>query len=371
MGTEREKKAWLYIDTYIEQYKPYKEHWNYEDGCVLIGCEDLFRISNNRKYFDFIQSYVDERITEDGKILVYESKEHAIDNILSGRILFLLHENTGLEKYKRAAMFLKEELMNQPRCACGSFWHKDRYPYQVWLDGLYMAQPFYMEFETKFHQKEGYADILEQFNVVREKLWNPDKGLYYHAWDEKKIQPWADLETGLSPNFWLRSEGWFLMALIDTIDVMSIEIYEKYDRLCTIFKEAIKGILRYQDGETGMFYQITDRADLKENYLETSGSAMIAYAILKGIRLGVLLDEKYADTGKKIMEGILDHNLVDQSGRLHLTGICKVAGLGPGTERNGSTEYYLSEPVTIDDPKGTGPLMMAFAEYREGSYGKD
>ena len=253
-----DKTAFRFTDSYLENYTAYKEHWNYEDGCVLIGCQDLYEATGDEKYFDFIRNYVDARVNEKGEITNYQSGEHAIDNILSGRISFLLYDKTGDEKYHMAADFLKKELMDQPRCKCGSFWHKDRYPNQVWLDGLYMAQPFYMEYETKFNQKEGYNDILQQFRTVREKLYHQEKKLYFHAWDEAHVQPWADKKTGLSPNFWLRSEGWFLMALIDTMDVMSIELYEQYDQLQSIFKEAVRGILPYRDLKTNLFYRLNN-----------------------------------------------------------------------------------------------------------------
>lgn len=366
-----DKKAMKFITEYLEQYEPYKDHWNYEDGCTLIGCTDLFRVTGEQKYADFVQRYADERLDENGEIRNYVAEEHAIDNILSGRVLFFLYDRTGDEKYRKAAAFLKDQLMKQPRCKCGSFWHKDRYPNQVWLDGLYMAQPFYMEYETRWNGKECCSDVAAQFETVHKKLFNQEKGLYYHAWDEAGLQPWADKKTGLSPNFWLRSEGWLLMALIDTMDVMSIELYEQYDMLREIFTEAVKGILPYRDRATNLFYQITDGAGIKGNYLETSGSAMVAYAVLKGVRLGVLSAEKYEKIGRGILNGIIDTKLKEEDGILHLTGICKVAGLGPGQERDGSTAYYLSEPITQDDPKGVGPFMMAFAELMEEDHGKE
>ncbi|MDF2486481.1 MAG: glycosyl hydrolase family 88, partial [Herbinix sp.] len=192
-----------------------------------------------------------------------------------------------------------------------------------------------------------------------------EKGLYYHAYDEARIQIWADKNTGLSPNFWLRSMGWYLMSLVDTIEVISIEIYEHYMTLVNLYKEAIQGILRYQDKECKLFYQVIDKADIEGNYPETSGSAMIAYSILKACRLGILQKERYQVIGEGILEQLVEQKLVETDGKLHLEGICSVAGLGPKDERDGSVAYYLSEKVVCDDPKGVGAFLMAYAAWLE------
>lgn len=354
-----------YIDDYLNHYNNYKTYWNYEDGCVLVGAQQLYEVTGENKYFDFVKKYVDTWVTEDGTITNYEIGKHSIDNINPSKVLFFLYQKTGEEKYRKAIEFTMNELRTHPRCDCGNFFHKAVYPNQIWLDGLYMAQPFYMAYETEFNRKEHYNDIISQFENVRKYLYSEEKGLYFHAYDEKKVQFWCDKETGCSHNFWLRSMGWYLMALIDTMDVMSKEIFEQYKKLEIIFKEAIRGILQYQDPETGLFYQVIDRSDVENNYLETSGSAMVAYAIMKGCRMGVLLKDKYAQIGLDIMQGLIDHQLKEEDGEIHLTGICHVAGLGPedkAPHRDGSVEYYLSEKIVSDDAKGTGPFMMAWAQ---------
>lgn len=260
---------------------------------------------------------------------------------------------------------MMDQLRKQPRCACGSFFHKGIYPNQIWLDGLYMAQPFYMEYETRYEKKEKYNDIISQFDNVQKFLYNKERALCYHAYDESKEQFWADKKTGCSPNFWLRSMGWFLMALVDTMDSMSFEIFEQYKKLEKMFKQMLGGILQYQDKDSKLFYQVIDRGDTVGNYLETSGSAMIAYSILKGCRMGILLKEKYAYRGGEILNSLMESKLLEKDGVRHLTDICQMAGLGPDNKpsRDGSIEYYLSEKVVDDDPKGVGPLMMAYAQY--------
>jgi len=351
-----------YIDKFLENYKNYQTYWNYEDGCVLMGCKQLYEATGERKYFDFIINYLDPLIDNDGTIKNYEIGKQNIDSFNCGKVLFIAYQETGNEKYRKAIDFLIKRLMAHPRISSGNFWHKDIYPNQVWLDGLYMAQPFYMEYETRFNNKENYNDILNQFENVRKYMFNEEKGLYYHGYDDARIQPWADKATGRSKNFWLRSQGWYIMSLVDTIDAMSKEIYEHYRRLCELFKEAVLGILKYQDEKTKLFYQVVDHPEAEGNYTETSGSAMIAYSIMKACRMGILNSEKYAGIGIEIFDSIVRHKLVFENGSCKLTDICRVAGLGPGDKRDGSVEYYIGEEVVSDDSKGVGPFMMAYAQ---------
>ena len=351
-----------YVRDFLSDYKPYKTYWNYEDGCVLKGCADLYRATGDEAYRSFVLGYLETHVRPDGSIPNYESHKYNIDSINSGKALFFGLDETGDERYRKAIEYHARRLGEHPRCACGSFWHKDSYPNQIWLDGLYMAQPFYMEYEARFDGMAKLHDITSQFRNVRRHLWNGEKGLNYHAWDEAKIQPWCDRKTGLSPNFWLRSTGWYLMALIDCIDLCPEMLYEHYRALVDLFRESMKGVLRYQ-AEDGLFRQVIDRADVPGNYTETSGSAMIAYALLKAVRLGVMNGEKYLPAAKAIFEALVSCKLKQNGDKAELTDICLMAGLGPGEKRDGSVAYYLSEPRVSDDSKGVGPFMMAWAEY--------
>jgi unsaturated rhamnogalacturonyl hydrolase len=351
-----------YVTSYLTDYQNAKKDWNYEDGCVLMGAVMLYQATKNECYKDFVVNYMKNYINEDGSINHYDKEQYNIDSINTGKILFFLYNETKDEKYKIAIEILMDQLRTQPRTKSSNFWHKKIYPNQIWLDGLYMAQPFYMAYETQFNQKKNYKDIMEQFENVRKYLYNEDKKLYYHGYDEARVQPWADKVTGLSSNFWLRAIGWYLMALIDTMDEMSEEIFEQYKLLEHLFKEGIKGILQYQDKESKLFYQVIDKVDINNNYLETSGSAMVAYAIIKGCRLGALLKDKYQQIGEDIINSLIHNKLIEKNGILTLTDICSVAGLGPGNTRDGSTEYYLSEPIVSDESKGVGAFMMAYAQ---------
>ncbi|MBQ8556628.1 MAG: glycoside hydrolase family 88 protein [Clostridia bacterium] len=355
----------VYFKEYLRKYTPYKSYWNYEDGCILKGCIDLYRATGDAELRQFVLDYVSRYVAQDGSIPNYEMRQYNIDSINSGKALYFALEETGEERYRKAIEFHMQRLREHPRCVCGSFWHKQLYPNQIWLDGLYMAQPFYMEYEMKFGGMEKVADIVSQFKNVRRYLWNGEKGLNYHAYDEAREQFWADQATGCSANFWLRSTGWYLMALIDTIGLCTEQLYEHYRALVDIFRESMAGVLRYQ-AEDGLFYQVIDHGEVQGNYTETSGSAMIAYSLLKAVRLGILDPEKYLPIARRVFEGLVSHKLrAEEDGVVRLTDICWVAGLGPAKnpQRDGSVAYYLSEPRKSDDSKGVGPFIMAYAEY--------
>ncbi len=357
-----------YIDTYLKDFIEHIHNdfrWKYEDGCILSGCEQLYKVTGEFFYKDIIKKYMDAYIKEDGTILTYDKASYNIDNINPGKVLFFLYDETRQEKYRRAIESLMDQLREHPRTFCGNFWHKQIYPYQIWLDGLYMAQPFYLLYETRFHKNENVNDTINQFLNVRTYLFDEGKRLYYHGYDEAKVQKWANKETGKSPNFWLRAMGWYVMALVDTIEIhtssCTLKSTSLHNCLIELFIEAIEGLLQYQDKESKMFYQLIDRADIEENYLETSGSAMIAYSILKGTNIQ-LLPKNYINIGNDILNGIITEKLITSENGRKLTGICRVAGLGPVDARDGSTRYYFSEDIVSDDLKGVGAFIMAYAQ---------
>ncbi len=359
-----QERVFTYIKQYLKKYQPYQQYWNYEDGCLLMGCRRMFEATGDNEYKDFIMKYLEERVEPDGTIPTYSKEHNTLDDLNCGKLLFFGLDETGDQRYLKALEYHMERLHHHPRCKCGSFWHKDIYPNQIWLDGLYMAQPLYMEYETRFNGMENYSDIMNQFRNVRKYLYCEEKGLYYHGFDEARIQPWADPVTGCSKNFWSRAYGWWLIALVDTMEVMNQQIYEQYRELQDIFREAVRGLLPYRSEENGLIYQVIDRADVKGNYTEASGSVMAAAAIMKGVRQGTLSAEKYLPVGKEMFESVCDHKLREsEDGVVRLQDICHVGGLGPGEKRDGTVEYYLSEPISADDAKGVGPFMMAFAEY--------
>ncbi len=338
-------------------------HWNYIDGCMITALMAASEITGEKKYADFAERFIDYYVQEDGSIIGYSMDKFNLDDINEGRVLFDLYKTTGKEKYKKAIMMLHEQIEKQPRTETGNFWHKKIYPDQIWLDGLYMAQVFYTRYQKEFGGKD-YSDTVNQFKNVRKLMFDENKKLYYHGCDCSKSAFWADKETGCSKNFWLRAIGWFCISLIDNIDYIDDENARK--ELCAIFAEAIDGISQYADPETGMYWQVVDCGGREGNYLETSGSSMIAYAMMKGARLGVI-DKKYAAMGKKTFDGICEKYLrITDDGELNLGGICLVAGLGPedNPRRDGTYEYYVSEPVVDNDAKGVAPLVLSYMEIK-------
>ncbi len=338
-------------------------HWNYIDGCMITALMAASEITGESKYADFAEKFIDYYVQEDGSIIGYSMDKFNLDDINEGRVLFDLYRTTGKEKYKKAIMMLHEQIEKQPRTETGNFWHKKIYPDQIWLDGLYMAQVFYTRYQKEFGGKD-YSDTVNQFKNVRKLMFDENKKLYYHGCDCSKKAFWADKETGCSKNFWLRAIGWFCISLIDNIDYIDDENARK--ELCAIFAEAIEGISQYADPETGMYWQVVDCGGREGNYLETSGSSMIAYAMMKGARLGVI-DKKYAAMGKKTFDGTCEKYLkITDDGELNLGGICLVAGLGPedNPRRDGTYEYYVSEPVVDNDAKGVAPLVLSYMEIK-------
>lgn len=336
--------------------------WNYIDGCMMIALLNLHKITGDRKYYDFAENFLDYYVFEDGSLRGFKESDYNLDNICEGRVLFDVYRMSGKEKYRRAMETLHGQLLRQPRTNEGNFWHKAIYPNQVWLDGLYMAQVFYARYTTEFENGAGYGDIRRQFRTVREKMYDPATGLYRHGYDASRTAFWAG-EDGRSKNPWLRSLGWFSAALIDVTAEIAPGNEDFREEMAAIARELAKSLLPYIDAESGMLWQVPNQVGREGNYPETSGSAMVAYFYLKGARLGIL-DESYAPVGAGIFQSICDRYLTETDGKLNLGGICLVAGLGPenNRRRDGSYEYYISEPVVENDAKGLAPFLMCYTE---------
>lgn len=363
-----------YIDQLLEKSTPQapiwnlekiragkKPSWNYMDGCMIKAIIELYHITKNEKYLQFADDFIDFFVKEDGSIQSYDPEEYNLDNVNAGKTLFDLYQLTGKEKYRKAIDTVYSQIKGQPRTSGGNFWHKMIYPNQVWLDGLYMAQPFYMQYEVTYNDCKNCADSYHQFANVYKLMRDEKNGLYYHAYDDSRQMFWCDKVTGLSDNFWLRALGWYAMALIDTMEIMPEALADEKTELNRIYKELIDSMLPYQDEKTGMWYQVVNRGGIKPNYLETSGSAIFAYAIMKSVRLG-FLDESYFQYGEKAFNGICDTYLSEENGELQLGGICLVAGLGNKEMREGTFEYYMREPIVKNEAKGVAPLILAYIE---------
>ena len=336
--------------------------WNYIDGCMITALLSMARITGEERYFTFAEGFIDAFVGGDGSIRTFDPEKRNLDDINEGRVLFELYEKTGKEKYRLAAETLHRALMDQPRTIEGNFWHKKIYPDQVWLDGIYMAQPFLALYEKHLGGGD-FSDTVSQIGNVAHKMRDGNTGLYFHGYDASRRAFWADPVTGCSKSFWLRSIGWFSVALADLCEILPDG--EGRARLTAVFHDLMAAVSRFADPDTGMYYQVVDHPEAEGNYLETSGSSMLAYAMLKGARLEVLSPE-YRNLGQKTFRGIVDKYLSFQNGELELGGICLVAGLGPDNNRrrDGTLAYYLSEPVVKNDAKGVAPFLLCYTEVK-------
>ena len=351
-----------FFQAYLQGYQPFKPYWNYEDGCVLLGCIRMFRATGDRRYADFVMDYLSQRIAADGSITTYPAEQQALDSFHCSKSLFFAADRSGDPRYEKAIRWQAAQILTHPRTGSGMLWHKKIYPHQIWLDGIYMAAPFCAAYAKHTGNSGILREIGHWFAFLHEHLCDCATGLYYHALDESKSQPWAEPETGRSASFWLRGEGWFLMALADTLALLPPQETEIRRQLSALLHNASVSLLHFRTAE-GLFCQVIDKPELPGNYTETSGSLMAAYAFMRGAALDVL-PAAMLETGADILQTIKKDKLRKTPDGIRLTDICGAAGLG-GTEcRDGSPAYYLSEPRNDNDPKGVGTLMSAEALLR-------
>ncbi len=335
--------------------------WNYEEGVLLHAIWKVWEKTGNREYFDYVKKSIDYYVTADGRIKTYDVDKFRLDDITPGRVVLDLYGSTKETRYKKAADLLRKQLSEQPRNKYGGFWHKKIYPNQMWLDGAYMAEPFYAKFAEMFHQPSDYNDIAKQFVLMADHNRDPKTGLFYHAWDASKKQKWANPKTGDSPTFWGRSMGWYMMGLVDVLDYFP-KSNPRREELIRIFRGLASSLLKYQDKRTKLWYQVVDKAGAKGNYIESSASAMFAYSFAKGARKGYL-SGKYLRAAEAAFGGLVKYEVkFDSSGNPILMNTCAGTGLGGHPYRNGSYEYYVSVPRDDNDFKGVGPFILAALE---------
>jgi unsaturated rhamnogalacturonyl hydrolase len=336
-------------------------YWAYETGVFLKGLEALWIETGNAKYFDYLKTTIDSFLESDGTIKTYRHDDFNLDNINCGKLLLTLYEKTKEERYRKAALLLMKQLEGQPRTHEGGFWHKKIYPYQMWLDGVYMSSPFLAQFAKMYNRPAGFDEVANQILWIETHTRDSRTGLLYHGWDESRAQEWADPSTGCSRSFWGRAMGWYAMALVDTLDFMPGK-HPARQAIIDILKRMSKAVARYQDSRTGLWYQVVDQGERRGNYLEASASSMFVYALAKGVRKGYLARE-YAAVAQRGYEGLIRHLIIrNPDGKVSLTQICSVGGLGGAQKRNGTFDYYVSEPVVTNDLKGVGAFILAGIE---------
>ena len=334
--------------------------FGYSQGLGCLAMLKMWQATGDRKYYEYVRQWADTIVNDKGQIYLYEPESHNIDFINPGKILFAIYKETKQPKYKMAMDSLREQMKTHPRTSEGVFWHKEMYPHQIWLDGLYMGAPFLAEYAVTFNEPALLDDAIHQLLVGAKRTYDAKTGLYYHAYDESRSQKWADKTTGHSPNFWGRSIGWFFMALVDVLDYVP-QNHPQRGELINLVKGLTETLPKYQD-KNGLWFQVVDQPNREGNYAEASASSMYMYSIAKAVNKGYV-DKKYHKIALKAFKGITQKLIKkNQDGTLSLTQCCAVAGLGGNPFRDGSYDYYIHEKIRDNDAKATGPFIMGCIE---------
>ena len=337
-----------------------KLKWNYTTGLELLSFLDAGCV------LQYVDLWYDAIIREDGSVGAnYKKSNYSLDHVCPARTLFKLYDLTGKEKYRACIDSIYAQIQNQPRTDAGAFWHKKIYPYQVWLDGLYMVQPFYAQYCARYLDTEeadaAFIDIAKQFRVAYDKCYDQATGLLRHAWDESKTMFWADPASGQSAHSWGRAMGWYVMALVDVLDWIP-EDHPAREDLLGILHGILETLPKYADAKTGMWYQVLDCPGREGNYIESTCSAMFTYAYLKAAQRGYA--PGYSKYARKLYRHLVKTFIREEAdGTITLTQCCAVAGLGGKEHRSGDYDYYINEKITENDPKGVGPFIWASLIY--------
>lgn len=329
--------------------------WNYETATVLRGFEALYEATGEIRFYQYLKATVDSVISSEGVISGYNEEDYNIDEVKEGSLLLYLYAKTHEARYKLAADALRTQLLNHPRTQSGGFWHKNKYPWQMWLDGLYMGQPFYAHYSHLFNEPMNYDDIVFQLVEMRARSVDSQTGLLFHAWDESKNSSWANATTGQSPIFWGRSIGWYVMALVDVLDYLPEEYSDYRNQLIMQLQLVSAALIPYQDAD-GVWWQVTDRVGENSNWQESSATAMYVYAMAKGVRKGYLAPQ-FLTAAQKGWAGLNTQFIREnETGQLSLHDTCTGTGVG------GSYSFYTGRARNINDPKGLGPYLLAGVE---------
>jgi len=349
------------VESTLQRYTSKDFSWNYDHGLQVMAIQKAGEATGEERYLQFVADWIDYFVQPDGNIRTYHMETYNVDWVNSGKLLFSAYERTGNEHYRKAIETLREQMRTHPRNKANGFWHKQIYPYQMWLDSIYMAGPFLSEYAMRFDEPETFDDVLHQIILIEEHTRDPKTGLLYHAWDESKGQRWCDPVTGLSRYFWGRAIGWFVMAIVDVLDHLPRE-HAGWSDLIAILEETAAAIVKVQDEATGLWYQILDLSEREGNYLEASASTMFVYTFAKAVDKGYLAQD-YLLSARRGYRGLLQNLIkIDSQGLLTLEKVCGGAGLGGVPYRDGSYEYYVSEKIIPNDPKGVGPFILAALE---------
>ncbi len=346
--------AKMACDTLIKKFAPEdlppKGRFHYHQGVFLSGMQKTYNLCNEQKYFDYIRGWVDSIVKEDGTIDRFDQGQ--LDDIQPGVLLFQLYEKTGDERYTKALSTLMALLKDFPKNDEGGFWHKDRCAHQMWLDGLYMGGPIAAEYAKKFDAPEYFDICAFQAKMMEAKTKDPVTGLWYHAWDAKKVQPWANPETGLAPEFWGRSIGWVPVGILEELDHFP-EDHKDRAELIRLTVDLIKAVAKYQDKESGLWYQVVNKGGQEGNWLESSCTCLYVAAMCKAVKAG-LLDESYLEIAERGYKGIIDRLKYNENGVV-IDNICIGTGVG-------NYEFYCARPTSENDLHGAGAFILMCTE---------
>lgn len=338
--------------------------WNYTHGLVTLANQKLYHATKNSKYWNYALEYANQMIDKKGNILGgYSVNRYSLDLINPGKILFDIYAQTRDLQYKNAIDTLYKQLKSHPRNLDGGYWHKKNYPWQMWLDGVYMADPFSAQYGAVFNESSAVNDAIQQVELIQKHTFNKETGLNYHGYDEKREQFWANKSTGCSSHVWGRAQGWYCMALVDILDYVP-KTHPKYSWMVKNLQQVFNAVLKSQDIQTGVWKQVMDQPKRDGNYFESSASVMFIYAFAKAYNNGYV-DRKFLKAANKGFQGVINQFIVkNPDGSITISKCCAVAGLGGKNpeDRDGSYSYYLSEPIRDNDAKAVGPFILAAIE---------
>lgn len=333
--------------------------WSYDQAMLGLAIDKLGSV--DQKYSAYMKTFIDLQVDENGQISNYELESYNIDNINPARDILILYQRTKDEKYLKALPQFIKQMEEHPRTESGGYWHKKRYPYQIWLDGVYMGMPFLAMYAAEFNQPQWFDVVTHEIRLVEEKTHDPKTGLLYHAWDESKQQQWADSLTGQSPHFWSRAMGWYVMAIVDILDYLPADHPDRSEMIA-ILNRTVEALMKVRDPKTGCWYQVLDQGEREGNYLEGSGTAMYIYAMAKGAKMGYL-DKSYLELADNAFDDMVKEFIItDEDGLPSMVRICGSCGLGGSPYRDGSYNYYVTERIVKNDTKGVGPFILAAIE---------
>jgi unsaturated rhamnogalacturonyl hydrolase len=331
-------------------------NWNYTEGMVADALYRIAQRTGRGEDISYVREYLDRFVSAEGSLdpKAFPFELYSLDRIRPAANLLWMYEQTGEEKYMKAAKYVATQLDKQPRTSDGGYWHRSTYPNQMWLDGIYMADVYAVQFAAKTGQLKYFDEAVRQITLIHRHTHDPKTGLYYHGWDETKSRPWANKDTGASPEFWGRAIGWYAMAMADVMDVLPPD-HAGRRTVLPILQALCRSLLKFQDRDTGMWYQIVDKPTAPKNYVETSSTLMFAYAMARGAERGWLPAE-FLEHARRATRGVLNHEVDLLPGnRMDIRGTVQVGSLGGN---GGFYDYYVGVPVVTNDQKSIGAFMF-------------